>query len=908
MRKKKQDVAAAADPILAAVKAVQSGEVAARNPDATNWRAPRGRRKAVPAPGRSKPRPDREHKETAALRGVVGNVTATSREVVVWFVQEPQSLSFRPDPEVEELMASAAAQVAELTGKRVFWRVTTRPYAVRQYAEATHADALAAGNPLPGWEDMLDREQRHMLGASLAEKWCYFGVRVATSRRYPKDARREVAALREVIADVTDRVSGHGLEAKPATPVDMEWLLRRSVGLGLPAPEVDRTLISDYDGDDLPELTEHARWSCEPFSKVLQVTGLAPNGREVTRYVAVLTLGRMETMNVPQDPGGGWMQRTDRLPFPVEWMCTVDVQADEKVVGKLRHQMDVIRDQWAHYVEDHQIDPPESLKRQRAQALASEDEVSQGLGGLATRTEGWYRLAVWGDSEAEALQNVRAVTKLYGRQVAWWHSWDQYRLGREFIPGEPLANSAARRRMNVAALAAALPAATAEVGDRFGAVLGWTSGTSKRAAVWHPWIDMEKFDRSGLLLVAGELGSGKTVASASLVYRTVMAGARWVVFDPSGRLGSLCTLPEVKHCSRYIDLLKGRDGELNPYRVVAEPIRSHFDIDEHGRQVSVEEADLRYREALSEAAAQRSSLCKDILSNVLPKQTRSTQQATSVMTRAVARVPGRPTASPLDVLEQLQLIADGVIEGDLTPEYRIVARDIHTELTEISKTPKGRLIFPAATVESAAAEEPLLTVYSLHGLTLPDASQMQAAADESPDTRMSLVLFNLAAWLTQRSIYLGDPNERKGLFIDEGHLLNAIPGGKSLVRKSSVDSRKHNARVILSSQNVTHYDQGEIGNLVGAALIGRTEDREAGLAALKVLKVKPDPSYLVILGRLSQRSRRGSETEKKYREFIFSDGRGAAERIVFDMYAHPHVMAALNTTADPTRSREEVGA
>lgn len=128
---------------------------------------------------------------------------------------------------------------------------------------------------------------------------------------------------------------------------------------------------------------------------------------------------------------------------------------------------------------------------------------------MATRTEGWYRLAVWGATEADALANVRAVQKLYGRSVAWVHSFDQYRLAREFIAGEPLANTAHRRHMSVLALAAALPAATAEIGDRLGAVLGWTGGSSRRAVIWHPWRDMEVWERSGLMLCAGGLGSGQ---------------------------------------------------------------------------------------------------------------------------------------------------------------------------------------------------------------------------------------------------------------------------------------------------------------------------------------------------------------------------------------------------------------
>lgn len=844
---------------------------------------------------RKKAAADRRYTEQSRLRAVVGNATLTRNAVTVWFVERATSTSFRPHGEIEEQIESKAAVLSELCGRRIYWRISTRPYGARTFAAVSHADATKAGEPLPGWGDMLEREQRHMIGARLSEKWVYFGVRIATVRRYPRDARREMAQLAETVREVTDTVAGYGLDAVPAGVLDMEWLLQRSVRLGLPAPSPDAELAGDYEAEDLPELWERAHWSSEPYAKTLQVEGIGPNGEPVTRYVGILTMGRMAETQIPQSAGGGWMQRTDRLDFGVEWSATVDVLSNDRVVGKLRRRMDVIRDQYEHYTSDHGMDPPESLKRQRAIALAAEDDVSEGLGGLATRTEGWYRLAVWGASEKEVLDKIGQVKKLYGRQVSWWHNHDQYRLGREFIPGEPLANTAARRRMNVASLSAALPSATAEIGDRSGAVLGWTAGTSRRAVAWHLWADMEIHDRSGLTVVSGTLGSGKTLASAITVYRTVMAGAAWTIFDPSGRLGTLCDLPELSAHAEYVDLLKGRDGELNPYRVVAEPNPAHF---RDKREWELEK---------QSAAAQRMSLCKDILRAFLPWAMRDSERAESVLTRAINAVGGAPTAAPNQVLQQLLAIAEAQTERDLTQDHRILARDIYTALSHLAETPKGRLIFPAGYATDRGvthATIPRLRVYSLAGLEIPDAAK--AARDESDEVRMSVALFNLAAWLTQRSIYQGNRDARKGLMIDEGHMLNVFAAGRSLIRKSATDSRKHNTRVLLSSQNVDHFDLGDIGNLVGSALIGRTTDDAAARSALKILGVdEADDAYVRILQRLSKQFRRPGEDDgggRKWREFVFSDGRsGGAEKIIVDPYAHPHVFAALNSTPDATQ-------
>ena len=42
------------------------------------------------------------------------------------------------------------------------------------------------------------------------------------------------------------------------------------------------------------------------------------------------------------------------------------------------------------------------------------------------------------------------------------------------------------------------------------------------------------------------------------------------------------------------------------------------------------------------------------------------------------------------------------------------------------------------------------------------------------------------------------------------------------------------------------------------------------------------------------------------REFVFSDGTGGIERIRMDMSAHPELLEALSTTADPEKARNRV--
>ena len=61
--------------------------------------------------------------------------------------------------------------------------------------------------------------------------------------------------------------------------------------------------------------------------------------------------------------------------------------------------------------------------------------------------------------------------------------------------------------MPVTTLAAAVPAATAKVGDRVGIHLGETSGTSSRVVTWEPWEATERGEESGLAVICAPVSA-----------------------------------------------------------------------------------------------------------------------------------------------------------------------------------------------------------------------------------------------------------------------------------------------------------------------------------------------------------------------------------------------------------------
>jgi hypothetical protein len=820
------------------------------------------------------------------LRRISGHCTVTPREVFAWYRLPIQGWSFRPDGGREQLITSAADTLARLVGRRLHLRTTSRPYPLHAWAMAHDVNAPA---PLACWPDYLIGEQRHLSSKTLQDKDVYLGVEIPSRAGVQRSAGTlvppvldlELSGLSTRIRETDQLIAGPGLQGTPATARELEWLLARSCSLGLPAPvSLGAVDSSEWGAEDLAELTAPAHWTAVPFGRTLQVSGERA-GRVLERHVCVLSVGRMADLEIP--PGVPWMYRTDRLAFGVEWSARFRIMDGQRVVSAMRRNITKIRAQKNHYELEHGEPSPMALDRQAAKALAVEDEISSGLSGLSTRIEGHFRLAVWGSSQAEALERAELVRQLYSPGISITRPIDQYAVAREFIPGEPLGTTAHLRRMPVTTLAAAVPAAGARIGDRVGIPLGRLSGNWRRQVMWEPWASTEQREESGLAVLLGGLGGGKSTCIGSIVYRTVIQGVPWSVLDPSGRLTALCRLPELAPVSRVVDLLDAAPGVLCTYRVIVEPRREHF------------AGDGAWRAAQAAAGETRKLLTTNVLRALLPAAFADHVLTEVALMRAVGAVQPDVTSSPRQVLAALRRVGG---DAELTRHAGYIA-DL---LDEIANTAYGRLIFPHGHQHDDPADEPLLTVYSLRGLALPDEGQNRRSQSADIDERLSMCVLYLAAWLTQRGMYFGDVHARKGIAIDEAWALSTFSTGRRFIETASRDSRKHNTRVLLASQTPSDLLDLGLANLVSTAFVGRLSDGDAQRDALAFLPdVAADQGYEAILGSLSGHIQTGDDPAAKRgaREFVFSDGTGGVERIRLELDSLPAVLDALDTTADP---------
>ncbi|MEU3356113.1 ATP-binding protein [Streptomyces sp. NPDC037389] len=839
---------------------------------------------------------DTAHRSGLQLTGITGHLAiGRTGTVTAWYVAAPQRWSFLTDTDRNALLGAHAQRLAELAGRRVHLRVTHRPYPVARWAQALHSTVI---DPLPGWDRYLHEEQIKVGNLPLDDKVVYYGVHIGRlsglgrqTHRLLSSGQRELDALARDVQEVDSTMRSAGMSARPASAADMDWLLSRSLGLGLPAPlDVPAQPDDQWHEEDLAAYTDAVEWaSPEPYAPHLTVTGHR-DGRTIQRYVSVLTLGRMALPAIPESGYGPWLQRLDRLPFPYEVSATFDVRPSAEVNKEMRDQLARIHYQVKHHVE-HDVDIPQQLARQRDQGLQTEDEIkSEGFAGISTRTAGWYRVAVSGTTPEQVLDRVKRVQTLYKPQILVQHPADQYRLAREFIPCEPLANDAYKRRLPVTTVAGALPAASALVGDRSGINLGYTSGVSRRAVMWHPWRSTEVRERSGLTPIVSTLGGGKSTLAGKIMYDASRMGERFVCLDPSGPLTRLCQLPELRPFAREIDLMSAEAGTLNPYRVIPDPRRDHYAPEEYqDKPDPAGAAERAFRAAEQAAHAQRRTLAVDVLRGLLPESLRTSEMTNKALMMAAMRADTSMRSSPYAVVNALRDL-DGSLEEH--------ARHLAELLQGAAELPQGQLIFPSVDGGDDAylTEHHRLVVMSLKGLTLPTAGV--AASEWTLDEQYSMPLLYLAGWYAQRSIYDREMHARKGLFLDESWALMSVASGRTLIKKTGRDSRKHNVRALVASQDAQELLAADLGNWIDSAFIGQTTGLEAQRAALRLINIEPGNGYEEVLAGLSQRTR-GSDGKRPNREFIFDDGDGGIERITVDLQHRPDLLAVLNTTANP---------
>lgn len=829
---------------------------------------------------------DRDPATELAITEIAGHLTFTPNTVTAWYWLPEVRWAFRPDAEREALLLAIAEQYAGLAGFRIHLRRTTRPFPADEWARTIDANTPHPLPPVPGaptWADHLVAAQQHLLSVNHAEGQTYLGVTFARRSLGNSLAERILRVFGRGVAESERRKLGRtveqfdevlgtfGMRARRVTPQELEWLLYRSVALCMSPPgALSPVSNGKWERGDLLALTEQIERYRTPYGSTVKLVNRM-TGEE--RHVAVLAVGRMEPLEIPErhEP---WLHFHERLPWPMELSTRVDLLGPGDSFRNLEHRLRMIRSQQLDYAE-HGIDAPPELERLAKRALMIGDEMTTGLPVDSARAHGWHRIAVGGRTREECLERARRLIQLYSRElrISLQHPKNQDWLAREFIPGEPIANTGYIRRMPVTLLAAALPQAASTVGDRRGDLIGRTAGTCRRPVFLDLHFPMEVRERSGLAVFVAEPGGGKSTLLGALGYLAARRGVQVTLLDPSGPLARLCSMPELRPYSRVLNLTGSEQGTLAPYSLIPTPRRSEFPEGSRG--------DREFEIAVSNARAERRMLVQDICMMLVPPQVAREASTATLLRHAVRQVPAEESSTLDDVVACLNSMGDE--EG----------RELANLLLDTAEMPLALLFFGRPSPGQLGADA-ALTVITMAGLRLPDLKIEREywSAEEA----LALPMLHTAHRLAVRRCYGGSMSSRKLVGLDEAHFMEGWRSGRSFLVRLARDSRKWNLAALVASQNPRDILGLDVQNLVSTVFVGRiAEDAEIASEALRLLRVPVNDGYEATLASLSSVDA-ASAARLGFREFVMRDVDGRVQKVRVDVSYVPGLLEHLDTT------------
>lgn len=844
---------------------------------------------------------------------IAGPLSFTRGGMFATFVLGGQQWDFRSDSDRTLLWDQATFRWASLRGRSIKLRSTPRPYPSYEFARTLDEDTP---NPLPdvpgapGWDAYLEYGQRRLQQTGLDTKMVTLSVWVGPNpnRRVQEELIRgvehplpETVAVIEEILRVTNIVKGSGFNGRPVGPRDMAFLMHRSLSMGVPAPMHAGVAGGRWEPDDISGFFTRREWFYNPLTGSTVKVLAEHHGKVVERYVAVLSLGPLPDITWPESGRDPWMLASDKLGFPVEWSMAGAMLDPKDLTSAIEFEQNRAAGIQSHYAE-HNLIPPPAVERAIEGATLNLDEVTEGDTRTAVRFLGPIRLATYATSEAECLEQARALVDSYGERMNFElaHPRGQAQLLREFVPGEPWSTVGYQRRLPAKYLASALPHVDAEVGTPTGPYLAYGIGSARRAVRFDPHYGPETLQQPGLFTITAEPGGGKSVLIGALAYNAARRGEPTIILDPSGPLAKLCQLPELKPYARVLDLTASDPGTLSPYQLIPEPQPGAY-VDDQGRF-----NELDFGRAKRIAVAERQQLVFDVLRMWLPLSLLREVGTDVKLRSAIRNTRNRVLEAGLaDVQTNPRWVVQELARLDGTEH--IVA-----ELEAAAEFPLGELVMPDHTdpIPTEQSVDKTLVVVTMPGLEPPPEGLDRELWGSTE--RYTQPLLHLAAFFTSKFIYGRNRNQRKNVFLDENHQMATWGSGRALMVRLSRDSRKWDTAIGAASQ---HPDDalsvGRIDALQGAAFVGRLTKQSVAEKACDLLQCPR--AYAPVIQSLSPKRRADTDTDSDLPaealdtgEFVFLDPLGRIGRIRIDIDWHPGLREALNTT--PGRHRLPVPA
>jgi hypothetical protein len=582
-----------------------------------------------------------------------------------------------------------------------------------------------------------------------------------------------------------------------ATTRELQWLLRRGSCRGLAEPELD----DSWEPNALVVETADGRAAYEPLQTDLirhvnapileEDRALMVDAQEGRCHQAMLALGALPEES--EFPGGAELlfSPLDGLAFPVDCVLHARCLRNRDAVARVRRRIVDADNAFSEQL-DSAHGPLSYMAEENRQLARELDAYLQGHERPPLLNTA-VSLAVGAGSREELEQRVEALRHRYGTVAL------QRPLGLQpalFLDHLPRADGGTVRDyadiLTIEQFGALMPVATHQAGSDRGVYVGRTVSGGARPITF----DITEASRAGRppsILLAGTLGSGKTIAAELLAYQAERRGSLVVDVDPKPD-HNLEGVPELEGRVHVIELA----------------------------------GDDRYRGLLDPLAVAPQGLREDLASSYLTELLPQAPAGWETQIRKAVREAlesGQPSClGVLDILSRAE-----------SPEARAAGE----ALSVWADSGIARLAFGDGARARVAARLPVTTIKA-RGLSLPAPGVARADYDQAE--RLGVATLKLIAAYAMRLVS-GDRSVHKVVLFDEAWFLLASRDGRRLIDRLNRLGRAENATLILATQQLA--DVGEIENLIGTRLIFGQETAAEARRALELLGLDPDDRALV---------------------------------------------------------------
>ncbi|HST55533.1 MAG TPA: ATP-binding protein [Solirubrobacteraceae bacterium] len=419
---------------------------------------------------------------------------------------------------------------------------------------ASYVSRVAESHPRQ-WVDLLKRSfslrDRRVLSASELER-----VRVRGDQAHAR------------LADF--------LPVRPASGLELQWLVRRAFCRGLGEPPVERL---------------H-----EPRALVFERNGeavLAPLEGDVMRWMDSYVEHRGRTLKIESELGTSWQTQLvlgalpEQASFPGSRVELMFAPVESLSFGvDLSLNARFLPNELALRIARRRIQDADQI-------LRAESDGDQGVSDLGyQRTQeardlltylqspsrppllrSTLAIAISARDEQQLEERVEVCRRAYGEIRLHRPLGDQLELFCQQLPGQRTRVSGYDDTLTPEQVAAMMPTAAHAVGSRRGFYLGHTLSGSSRPVRFN-LREGSEHDRNTTIFSVGALGSGKTTLDQKLKYEGFLLGARIVDCDPKGD-HRFHLLDEVAPHTECITLRPdpALRGVLDPLRVAPEHLR-----------------------------------------------------------------------------------------------------------------------------------------------------------------------------------------------------------------------------------------------------------------------------------------------------------------------------------------------